>query len=289
MAVYEEITLLREILDAVGGEQVEVGEYERIQLLQGISDALSTSQARSRFVASVLAITGDTRLFWLPDAADTTTATDQSLNAKTITWDATVSGRLTRLGLGYAQSFSGTGQFGTAPDAADLSFGNGSADSAFTMIVLANVTDTAAARMLLSKVATNNNEYQWFINTDDTLQLRLTDQSATATVAFRASDAAITQGAWRLLAATYSAATGGATAANDMTLYENGLVKASTASNSGTYVAMENLTGSLGIGGTAAGGSLFQGSIALVAICQKNLSASEQWAIYKLCKGYFGI
>lgn len=38
--------------------------------------SISDAQARAQFIANILAITGDTRLFWLPDAGDTTTATD---------------------------------------------------------------------------------------------------------------------------------------------------------------------------------------------------------------------
>lgn len=245
--------------------------------------ALLTEQ----FIAQLLQITGDTRLFWMPKATDELTATDRSLNARTITWAQTAQGRLTRLGNGYSQSFSGSGQYGTVPDSDGLSFGNGSVDSAFSILVLGKITDSAAVRVLLSKQAASNNEYVLQVGSTDLLALAVFDQSAAAVAPTRTSSAAISQAAWNFLAAVYSAATGGATAANDMTIYENGAVKASSATNQASYVAMENLTGLLGIAGTPAGTNLLAGELALILMCQKALSASEVWAIKNLFNAYF--
>lgn len=251
-------------------------------------DSAQLAQMRQQFEAALLAITGDTRLFWMAQSGDTTTSTGKSLNAGTITWDATVAARLSALGLGYTQTFDASANYGTIPDNDIYSFGNSSTDSAVSFLALANVTDTAAVRVFTAKYGGTANEWEFQVAATDALQLLVTDQSAGAS-AFRASSTAITQGSWALFGATYSAATGGSTAANDMTLYQNGVVKASTATNNsgGTYVAMENLTGAVAIGATSGGGNKFNGSMALVLICQKNLSASDHWAIYKLTKAYF--
>lgn len=247
----------------------------------------SLSQAQSDFLAQLLTLTGDTRLLWLPEGDDTTTATDKSLNGKTITWDATVAGRLSRLGKGYAQSFSGTGQFGTVPDAANLSFGDASNDSAFSMFALCNPSAQAAVRKLISKESASNNEYALQLGSTDLLTSVVYDQSVPATESQLASGA-ITEGAWQLLGSTYSGAGGGSASAG-IALYRDGVVFASAASDSGVYVAMENLTSNVFIGGTSGGASLFAGSMALVVICQKQLSASEMWAIKVLCNSYFGL
>ena len=292
MADYEEITLLKSILASVGGTEVEVGEYERIQLLQGISDALSTSQARSRFIGQLLQLTGDTRLLWLPASTDTTTSTDQSLTGRTVTYDATIAARLSALGLGQKVSFNGSSQFGSTPDTANLSFGNASADSAMSVIVLANVTDTAATRVLVGKwdTASTLREWRFRLNGSDALLFELYDESVDKTP-LRTSTGAATMGSWCLYGATYTAATGGATAGNDITLYENGLVKASTATNDASYVAMEDTTaqGMIGADGNSSSAQFFMsGAMALVIVCQKSLSASDHCAIRKLCEGYFG-
>ena len=162
----------------------------------------SLAQAQSDFLAQLLTLTGDTRLLWLPEGDDTTTATDKSLNAKTITWDATVAARLSRLGKGYAQSFSGTGQFGTVPDADNLSF-NGTTDQAFSILVLCNPSAQAAVRKLVTKEAASNNEYFFHLGSTDLLTFGCYDQSASAATETRLASGAITEGAWQLLAGTY--------------------------------------------------------------------------------------
>lgn len=244
---------------------------------------------RADFTARLLTILGDTRLLWLPDAADTTTSVDQSLNGRTITHTGgSLVSRLARLGLGYEVSFDGATQYATVPDATNLSFGDGSNDSAFSLVVVCNPAAQAAVRKLVSKEASSNNEYLFQIGSTDLVSMGLYDQSASAATESQLASGAITEGARQVLSASYSGAGGGSASAG-IVLYRNGVAFASAASDSGSYTAMENLTANVGIGGTPAGGSLFQGSIALVAICQKNLSASEQWAIYQLCRGYYGI
>lgn len=249
---------------------------------------------REQFLAQILAILGDVRLLFLPNVGDTTTALDRSLNARTITFDGDVSARLARLGLGYAQSFNGSSQYATIPDAADLSFGNGSADQAFSVVALGNVVDTAATRRIVCKLQSDSTDQEWTfgIASTDVLQLQLIDQSA-GVGALRGSSAAVVQGSYALWGASYSGA-GGATAANGITLYENGLVKASGAGNNASYVAMEDLTARVVIGGIdgpaqAAPSSpqFFNGSLPLVAVTAKNLAAWEHWALYQACLSYF--
>lgn len=257
-------------------------------IVSGGSSITSRAQERRLFVGNLLALLGDTRMLWLPDAADSATSIDQSLNGRTLTADAAMT--LAASGLGYYRAFNGTSQYLTTPDTASLSFGNGTADSAFSIVAVANVTNTAAARQIVSKhVASNNAEWQLNVSAADALLLAVFDASA-GVLAFRASDAAITQGSWAVFGATYSAATGGATAANDMTLYQAGVAIASTATNSGSYVAMEDVTAEVAIGaGTNHTANFFPGSMAMVAVCQKNLTASEHWAISQLCRGYFDV
>jgi hypothetical protein len=251
--------------------------------------AENRTQLREKFLGELLTILGDTRLLWAPKPTDTTTSLDESLTGRTVTYDATLVGRLSALGLGYAASFNGS-QYGDTPDTANLSFGDGATDSAFSVIALVNVTDSAAARYILSKFSgATVGEYNFQITAADKLQLVLYDDSVDQ-APFRVSDAVITQGSWTLFGATYSKATGGATAANDITLYQNGVAIASTATNSGTYVAMENTAalGEIGIGLTHTANP-FLGSMALIGLCQKSLTASDHWAIKKLVNAYFGL
>lgn len=248
----------------------------------------SRQQLRDKFIGELLTITGDTRRLWLPKPTDATTSIDESKNGATLTHAATIAGRLSALGLGYAASFNGTTDYSSFPDAADLSFGTGSADLSFSVISLSNVTDTAVGRQIISKSDTGQQEWQFLVTTADTLRLTLQDQSA-AVSALTTSNAAITQGSPHLFAGTYSGV-GGATAADGIALYQDGVVMASTATNNVSYVAMENGTAPVEIGSTTAHTTqLFGGSQAMDLICAGALSASQVWAVWKLCKSYFAL
>ena len=251
---------------------------------------LKTAPNPERFRAALRAILGDTRLLWMPQRPDTTTVlTFETIPGRVVTWDATVLARLSALGPfgGMAQTFNGTSEFGTTPDTANLSF-NGTTDTAFSIVVLANVTNTAATRALVMKWTTAQTEWNLQITGSDLLALVMGDVSAGVN-ASRSSDAVITQDSWRLFGVTYDG-TGGATAANGITLYQDGAVIASTATNNASYVAMENgsALGEIGsnTGGTSA---FFPGSMALAAVCQKALSAADHAAIYHLCRQFFGV
>lgn len=248
-------------------------------------------QTQQQFLGQLLTITGDTRLLWLPENSDTTTSTDKSLNARVLTHSVSLATRLSALGQGYAVSFDGSTDYATTPDTANLSFGNATVDQAFSVIALARPTDTATSRTFAAKYnsSATAREWEFRLTTADQLVLGLYDESLDV-APNRASSSAVTQGAWALFGGTYSAATGGATAANDMLVYYNGLAVASTATNAGTYVAMEDTAAPVNIGarGSAGVGSDFmQGSMAMVTVVAKALTASEMWAIYQLYKSYF--
>ena len=251
--------------------------------------AQSRQQLRDQFISDLLVLTGDTRRIWLPKGTDTTTSTGESLSGATLTHGATLAGRLSSLGLGYMVSFNGTSDYSSFPDAADLSF-NGTIDQAFSIVALTSVTDTAAGRMIVGKwnATGSNREWQLFVNSTDILNFLLRDESTAVSVG-RVSDSAIGQGAPHLFVGTYDGG-GGATAGNGMVLYQDGLAIASTASNNASYVAMEGLTAACEIGSQNGGATSFlSGSVGLTLVCQKQLSASEVWAIWKLCKSYFAL
>lgn len=259
----------------------------------GLGAVVPATSVRTRqaFVAQLAAICGDTRLLWLPKGDDTTTTADASLNARTITYDATIAAQLAQLGFGNKVSFDGSSDFGSTPDQANLSFGDASADSAFSVIALAKVTNTAASRAIAVKynAAGTAREWEFRITAGDLLYMGLYDESVDV-APNRTSDAAITQGSWAMLGGVY-AGTGGATAANGITLYQDGLSIASTASNNASYVAMENTAAPVNIGArgstTPEAATYFQGDLALVAVVAKALSATEMWALYQLLQWYF--
>lgn len=249
---------------------------------------LTRAQFRSRLIQ---AMGGDVRFLWMPKANDATIITSEETSIGRIgTPDATVAARLSKLGLGYQQSFNGTDQYISYPDTADMSFNTaGTTDLPVSFIALANVTDTAAQRTLISKFNnTTGNEWTFdVLGTNDCLRLLLADSSAAA-FAIRTADAAVTQGSWHLFAATYDG-TGGATAANGIALYQDGVAVASTATNNASYVAMENLAGAVEIGSLGVHTLNFMsGSLALVAVANVG-AALKMVAITRLVQRYFGV
>ena len=137
-------------------------------------------------------------------------------------------------------SFNGTDEEFDTPDAAALSFDDSGANPV-SFIFWVNADASASDRYLVSKdVVANNREYFVSIVNDETVRFTAIDDSADAVVS-RITDDAITTGAWHQLAITYNSA-GGAAAMNGVTIYVDGAPVASTATNNGSYVAMEDLT-----------------------------------------------
>lgn len=253
------------------------------------SRSLATDNPRTRYARGVFAIVGqqNVRILWVP--SDSEALVHQDLAVATRLWTHATSprGRIKRVGALWGLDFNGTSDYLSTPDADDLSFGNGTVDSPFSVFAAFNVTDTAASRQILSKHETGATEWRWNIASTDQNLLVVTDNSVPAQ-AFRQTDAAITQGSWVTLAATYSAATGGATAANDMTMYQNGVSVASTATNSGTYVAEESLTSAVLLGAIvpSAPSSFFSGSMAAVLLVAGALTADQNLQLHNLSRSF---
>ncbi len=253
--------------------------------------ANAVTAARAKFASDIAAIVGaaNLRVLFVPKAGDTTTTTDLSLNARTITQGVSAAGRLSQAGFGQLETWDGSTNYATINDAADLSFGNGTVDSPFSVSALINVTDTAAIRELITKFSAGQTEYLFRVEADDTLSFKLEDTSAAAEP-IRQSTGAVTQGAVHLFGATYTAATGGATAANDITLYQDGVVKASTATNAGTYVAMENGTQKVTFGGRGGGANNpLSGSLYMMLLCAGALTLAQHLAIKLACNNFYGL
>src|SRR3990167_10619000 len=138
-------------------------------------------------------------------------------------------------------NFNGTDEEADSPDAAYWSR-NDAAGAAFSIGFWAKVTDSAAIRTLFAKfdTAVAIQEYWFAINASDKLEFRVRDDSVPIEVT-RISDAAITMGSWARFIMTYDGS-GGASAMDGAVLYQDGAVIASTATNDGSYVAMEDGT-----------------------------------------------
>lgn len=162
------------------------------------------------------------------------------------------------------------------------SFGNGTADSPFSIVAWIYVTTTGVRQTILAKYDTSDKrEWRFEIGGAKQLLLTLYDESADK-YAYTLSNDALADG-WHCVAATYDGR-GSSTAANGITLYDDGLAVSSIATNDGSYVAMENLTGKVSIGARYSAGVLayyWADKIDNVGIFNKELSSAEVTAIYK--------
>lgn len=251
-----------------------------------------------QFIRDLTDALRDPRFIWVPLPSDILTALDKTEYEAVITHNSAQPARQTILGDGLQVSWDGAANNAWAPNNTRYSFnlgGLGVVDLPFSAVVVANVTDTVNFRPLLAKYNNGNvSEWAFNISTADALRVDLFDQSV-GVAPLRVSNAAITQGVPRVFGFSYDG-TGGATAANGITLYEQGVVKISTATNQPTYVAMENTAAVLGIGArqSAAGppptfGNWMQGTIAMAALSGANLTATEHAEITALCKAFYGI
>lgn len=248
---------------------------------------------RQAFINAILGIIPEAsiRFMHVPKGGDGTTSIDLSPNEFTITWDATIAGRLTPLGNGLTQSYDGSTNFGRVADAAPLTYGNGITDIAMSGMVLVNVTDTANGREIIGKfevVGSGIREYKLSITTANLMQFSSWDKTNTIG-ATRISNSAIPQGSYHLFAFTYDGS-GGVTAANGMTLYQDAAVIASTATNNALYIANGDSATDFTIGSilsSNAAATFFQGSMAFELMCQGVLTAAQLLAAKTLVNKYF--
>jgi hypothetical protein len=142
--------------------------------------------------------------------------------------------------------FDGVDDYLLVTDAPNLSFGNGAADTPLTFEAWIK-PDAMVRHHLISKWESARAEYKLHI-ASGMIRLDLRDESAGTTVsAFTSTSQMSVIGSWHHVAATYDGR-GGATAANGITIYVDGVAVPLTRFNNAAYVAMENLSAPLQIG-----------------------------------------
>lgn len=248
-------------------------------------------KARDDFVNDLLAIIGDTRLLWIPQSGDTTTGVEKSRYAATITWDASVATRLTTLGSGQAQDFDGTDDEGDIPDADRYSFGDGAADSPFSIIALVNPTAGTAIQQILSKFDNTSGdtkkEWSFFMDESERPTIQIDDNSTDARIG-RRDATALTSGALVYLVGTYD----GSRAITGLRVFKDGVRVDDTDQSANSYTAMENTTSLVRVGcfrGLSALGEFWDGGLLLIGLCAKELTIDEIWAIKSLINGYYDL
>jgi len=170
--------------------------------------------------------------------------------------------------------FDGVDDYVDCGDSDDLSFGDGSNDSPFSICAWIKMNDATKFR-IISKRSSSKNEYHFTTSGGDLLSLNIYDNSTGGFISKKYNTSLTSyEGQWIHVAATYN----GLSSASGMKLYLNGNRVDDSTSTGGTYVAMENTTAPFYIGRQI--GDYADGNIDEVAVFNSELSASNVTSIY---------
>jgi len=172
----------------------------------------------------------------------------------------------------FYTDFDGTDDFVSVADNDDLSFGDGSSDSPFSISAWINPVDATNFTIVSKGVFNTDAEYIFQLDGDDKLFFSLYDESVNNTFEGAYFNTALTslQDSWFHVCATYNGV-GGTSANAGVKLYIDGVEKSTTLIGGGTYVAMENLGGELEIGRISS--TYANGKISNLALYKTQLDA----------------
>lgn len=272
------------------------GPIIRSGLPRGAS--LGGLKARRDFISALLQVAPDTRQLWVPLGADTTTSTSVDDNARTITWNATIAAQYRTVGSGYFVTFDGSTDNGTSPDAASMTFGNGTTDEPFSIYAWVRMTANTAVKTIIARhdltTGATNLEWSFHFDASELLVGQVFDDSVGTDVRVgRSFGTALPTGTDMLVVMTYSGS--GTNAGIRLFAFDgtnSGQVDDTDAGN-GAYVAMEDqaaltyIGAREGTGGTAT--EFFNGSMGAIGVVSGELSADEIQVIRQLGNGYYGL
>jgi len=206
------------------------------------------------------------------------TTTEEIVNS-----NATISGSNTGYIDGYfnnALDLQGTNTFASASDDTDISFGDGSTDSAFSVTGMFKL-DTIAGDLdyIIDKSGAG---YEWRVyvdGTDENLTFRIYSQGGSGNyIGIEGPVGEIDAGTWYHFGVTYD---GSGTEAG-MSMYVTGSEAVTSTSSTGTYVAMENDANNVWFGtfGQFPNSYVPDGQLQNISIWDKELSAGEYLGIY---------
>ncbi|KKN21008.1 hypothetical protein LCGC14_0929790 [marine sediment metagenome] len=253
-------------------------------------------QKKNEFVAALLNILGDCRFLWLPKSSETTTSTDLTKNAATITYDATFAGKYSRVGSGLFATLDGTADEGDIPDSALYTFGDSTNDEPMFVIALVEPTDTTptAATTIISKWNKDTDaelrEWRFYLSaTNGYPTLELLDETNNGFIG-RQDQTALSSGK-HLICGTYS----GSGISSGVNIFVDAVDLDDADSESGSYTAMNDTAAVVSLGHTLSAASspvaeeFWAGGFGLVAVGGGALSAEDMWAIKELCNGFFDL
>ena len=184
---------------------------------------------------------------------------------------------------GGAYDFDGTNDYISIPDTDDLSFGDGTNDSPFSISAWVNMADASDFQVITKGVYNTDGEWRFYTYSDGTIALALYDENVASCYVGRRYITALGQNIWIHIVATYSGLGFGGTPYG-IKLYVNGVEKTCVNwhSNPDSYVAMENLDHDVWIGRYSA--YYANGQISRLKVFNRELSSGEVEYLYSSSK-----
>ena len=170
--------------------------------------------------------------------------------------------------------FDGSTDFISVADNSNLSFGNGTSDSPFSISAWVKVTTNR--QTILTKYDGTNAEY-WFGKSGNLLFIQVYNNGSTTGRRNRYISLSGYEGQWIHVVGAYNGQ-GGNVAENGLRIYLNGTIQTGTTGRVGTYVAMTNTTAPVEIG--RIGTNYGEGHIDELAVFDVLLSSTEVTNIY---------
>lgn len=172
--------------------------------------------------------------------------------------------------------FNGTDEYITVPDANDLSFGNASNDSPFSLYARFKTDNTGANQSLFFKGDTSGSDFEYgaVYSASGFVYLVLYDTDGTNRIRMQTDSFSFVTNTWYNVVFTYD----GSSSSSGINIYVNGVLQSVTSNDAGSYVAMHNLGDPLYIGAIENGAGTtneFDGHLSHMGIVGKELSSCE--------------
>ena len=178
----------------------------------------------------------------------------------------------------YSVDFDGTDDYAAIADANDLSFGDASTDSAFSISAWIKMDDATGFRIISKTNSDTDAEYIFSTNGVNKLFFYCLDLNNSNRIGASTSGTLTShEGSWTHVVATYD----GSGLWTGITLYINGVSQSVAIDNAGSYTAMHNTNAAVNISRLQWSSDFFgNGKIDEVAIIPTELSAGQITAIY---------